>query len=551
MMPERPAAGAGVRPAARFSRLTVMFLTLRRTYKGALLMGAVFGLVIFVNSAGFASAYPTAVSRRVLAATLGSNAGLQAMLGEAHNIDTIGGFVQWRSGVSLLLLGGFWALMVTTRQIRGEEEAGRWELLLSGQTTRMRAVAGAVAGLGIDLTLIFLVTAILAVLTSMRAADSYAVAGAIYFALSTIGGASVAMALSMLSCQLLPTRRAAVSWAAGVFGGLYLLRVAADSAASLGWLRWLTPLGWIEELHPLTGGRPLALLPWAGFFLLCALLSIYLAGRRDMGASLLPDRDTAPPRLRLLSGPLGLTLRLARLNLLAWAAALLSISFLYGVLANTAADALSESGAISRILGKLGAHSQAVLNFLGMGFFMYLAVVTLYAASAAAATREEEASGMVENLLVRSVSRGGWLMGRTGVSAIAVAVLSLASGLAAWAGAASQGSSITLSSTLAAGVNLLPPALFILGFGTLVHGLAPRLTAYAAYGLIAWSFLLELIGSAVNLSPWLLDLSLFHHVALAPAADVRWGASLVLTGIGVAGVLAGMLFFRRRDLAGW
>ena len=36
---------------------------------------------------------------------------------------------------------------------------------------------------------------------------------------------------------------------AGVIVVSYLLRMAADSDPSLGWLRWASPLGWVEELH--------------------------------------------------------------------------------------------------------------------------------------------------------------------------------------------------------------------------------------------------------------------------------------------------------------
>ena len=47
----------------------------------------------------------------------------------------------------------------------------------------------------------------------------------------------------------------------------------------------------------------------------------------------------------------------------------------------------------------------------------------------------------------------------------------------------------------------------------------------------------------------LLDLSVFHHVALMPAAAFRAGTAGALAGLGVAGMLAGGAAFRRRDLA--
>ena len=38
--------------------------------------------------------------------------------------------------MTLMVLGAVWGLLTSTRLLRGEEDAGRWELLLAGQTTR-------------------------------------------------------------------------------------------------------------------------------------------------------------------------------------------------------------------------------------------------------------------------------------------------------------------------------------------------------------------------------------------------------------------------------
>jgi hypothetical protein len=48
----------------------------------------------------------------------------------------------------------------------------------------------------------------------------------------------------------------------------------------------------------------------------------------------------------------------------------------------------------------------------------------------------------------------------------------------------------------------------VLGVGTLTFGVRPRAVSVVTYGLTAWSFLLELIGGASNVSHWLLDTSL-------------------------------------------
>lgn len=42
------------------------------------------------------------------------------------------------------------------------------------------------------------------------------------------------------------------------------------------------------------------------------------------------------------------------------------------------------------------------------------------------------------------------------------------------------------------------PGLFILGVGTLLYGLLPRLAVPILYAVILWSFLIEVIGSTVT-----------------------------------------------------
>jgi ABC-2 type transport system permease protein len=90
----------------------------------------------------------------------------------------------------------------------------------------------------------------------------------------------------------------------------------------------------------------------------------------------------------------------------------------------------------------------------------------------------------------------------------------------------------------------------VLGAGTLAHGLAPRRAAALSYALVAWSFVVEMLGSTGTGSRLLLDLSVFHHVALVPAAEFRVGGAVALLGLGAVGMLAGVALFRRRDLAG-
>lgn len=533
--------------AARLPGLASADIAARGALRGALIWGGVFGLMVWELVSQFSNQYPTAAARAMLVSTMGSNVGLQAIFGMAHHIDTIGGYTAYHAIGVLGLIGAVWGLLAATRLTRGEEEAGRWEVLLAGLATRRRAAAGALAGLGAGVLVLWAVTAVVTVITGRGYGAHFSLTASLFMAVAAVAATGMFMAVGALCGQLAGTRRQAAAMAAAVFGAAYLIRLIAYTSTSLMWLHWASPLGWVDELRPLTGSRPLVLLPVAGFTAVLAVATIILAGRRDLGASMLPASDTAPARTRLLTGPFGLACRLARRGALGWFAGLAGGGLILGLTAKgTEAVFSSQSGGV---IAKLGGTTGGA-SYLGLGFLIIALVIAMAAAGQAGATRDEEAGGYLDHLLARPVGRLPWLAGRCTVSAAVLAGDGLVAGLSTWAGAAATGAGLNFATLLAAGVNVIPVGILVLGIGTLVYGLAPRFAAVAAYTVVAWSFIVEIIGAGIGASHWLLDTSVLHHIARAPAAPVQWDMAAILTGIGIAAAIAGAAAFARRDLAG-
>jgi ABC-2 type transport system permease protein len=208
---------------------------------------------------------------------------------------------------------------------------------------------------------------------------------------------------------------------------------------------------------------------------------------------------------------------------------------------------MTSSPSVAAALGRLGVRSLTA-GYLGMVFLILAVVIAALAASQVASLRSEEASGRLDGLLVRPVGRTAWLAGRLIVAAGLILAAGGAIGLFAWLGARSQHVGVALPKMLEAGINATVPALVVLGVGALVFGLRPRLSAPAAYGLVVWSFLVDLLGSMIRGSDWLRDSSLFSHMALAPAASPTWGTSALMLLIGLAAAAIGAIGFERRDV---
>jgi ABC-2 type transport system permease protein len=310
----------------------------------------------------------------------------------------------------------------------------------------------------------------------------------------------------------------------------------------------LSPLGWVEELQPLTAPQPLALLPIVLFVAVAVPITVRLAGTRDVGASVLPDHTHAPPRTRLLFGQLGLSIRLVRPAVTSWVLALGITGLVLGLISKAGATITGSS--VQTVFSRLGARGTGAEAFLGVAFLILAILAAFLAAGQIIAARAEEAEGRLDHLLVRPVSRPSWLGGRALVAAVALLVGGLVAGVMTWLGTVFENTGVSFASLVSAGINVIPPALCLLGIGILAFGVCPRWTTYAVYGVLGWSLLVEIVGAVGSYSRWLVDTSLFHQMAAAPAVHPNWTANLVMLAIGSAGAVLGGLAFQHRDIQG-
>ena len=538
-----PPASAGRWPATVVARQTA-----RKAVRSGVLWGYVFGLYLATQALAYASSYKTVSQRARLAKEFGSNAGISALVGPAHELQTVAGFTVWKCLAVLAVVGAVWGLLTGTRLLRGEEDAGRWELLLAGQTTRRSAAAQALAGLACGVAALWTVTAVITVVVGRSSKVDISAGGALFLAVSVVAAAVMFLAVGALASQLAATRRQASAYAGAVLGVSYALRMVADSGTGLGWLRWASPLGWIEQLQPLTGPHPLALLPIAGLTAVLGLCTVRLAGARDLRGSTFPDRASSVAHTRLVFGPSGLNVRLMRPSVAGWGAGIAAYGLVLGLVAKSAGSAISSSSSLTRALSRLGAIGAEA--YLGVAFLLMAVLVAFVAAGQISATRAEEAEGRLDHLLVRPVSRSSWLAGRLVVATIVVLAGGLIAGVFTWLGAASQDTGVSFASVFDAGLNVVPPALCILGIGAFVFGVWPRASGVATYGVLVWSFLVELVGGIVGLNHWVLDTSVFHQMSAAPAVSPNWTTGGAFLALGAMAAVAGGTAFAHRDLEG-
>jgi ABC-2 type transport system permease protein len=480
----------------------------RRAFRDArtrtIAFGSLFALFAYIQPVGYRSAYPTLASRLLFARGFGPNKAIRMFYGEPHNLLTVGGYSAWRVGGTLAIFAAVFGLLAAVRALRTEEDIGQVEVILAGRvgrgTTYLSAMAAIAAG-----TLILWVSELIGFL-----AGGLPAGGSAYLALATASVVPVFVGVGAVASRLAPTRRIALELGGAVLALMFLLRVIADTVSGVGWLRWVTPLGWAEELRPFTGAQPLVLLLPVTASVLLLVIAARIAAGRDIGSGLLPARERAAPRLRLLSSPTAQALR-------------------------------SERGSL---ILKLGTGSIVTPpGYLGFTFIFFVLLISLFACAQVGAARREEADQQLETLLSLPVSRQRWLAGRLLLAASAAATISLLAGLLTWVGATSTGVSISPGKMLEAGANCLPVALLFLGVAALVYAVLPRASAGIAYGLVTVTFLWQLVGSLLSAPKWLVELTPFAHVGLVPAQPFRVGAAVVMLAIAAATGLAALSAF--------
>jgi ABC-2 type transport system permease protein len=253
-----------------------------------------------------------------------------------------------------------------------------------------------------------------------------------------------------------------------------------------------------EELRAFSGSRALVvLLPTAATTALIGAAA-WLQGHRDFGGAYVAPRDTAPARTRLLTSPIGLALRLDRVTIMSWTAA----------------------------------------------------VAALFVCGQLAAARDDESSHRLETLFALPYRRGRWLEGRIALTLAGTAACALAAGAGAGLGVLVTGAHMSFPRGLEAGLNVLPTEVLFLGIGVLFFALAPRRGVGFFYALVVVTFVWELFGALVSAPGWALDLSPFHHLAPVPAKPFAFLSALVMVAVRVSAAALGTIRFRHRDLTG-
>ncbi|WP_368497009.1 ABC transporter permease [Herbiconiux sp. A18JL235] len=533
--------------------ITLLALRLRRdAVQLALWIVGAAGLAL-LSVGGIASSYGTEQNRADLLATAIANPvvllfrGLPSGAGE-------GAFAAFLILPFIALLAAFMSVFLAVRHTRADEEAGRAELLGVTRAGRLLPLAAtAVHGLLANVVLAALVAVSLV-------ATGLPVGGSLMTGAASGAVGLVFLGVGLVAAQVLPTPRAANAAAVWVLMTTFVLAglgnalgaPSADlqSVESSG-LTWVSPFGWAENTRPFADDSGLPVLLCLAVGVALGAIAAALQARRDVGASLVPERRGSSDAGTLLATPTALVWRLTWPAVVGWAVGGLLTGLLATTLSGVLQQAASQLPSVQAVIDALSAGGSLAQGAVVIFFTMLGILAACCAVQVVSRARHEEAHGTAEPVLAAAVTRMQWLAGYVVVAMVGILAVITAAVAGAALGLAGQSDpdwSLMGDVLVTAGGQMAAASVFLV-LTALLLVLAPRLTVPVGWALVLVGAVLGLFGGLFGFPEWLVDLS---PVAVSPTVGAD---GVELRGLGwlvvaaLAGGAASFALMRRRESA--
>jgi ABC-2 type transport system permease protein len=438
-----------------------------------------------------------------------------------------------------LILIGLMSVFVLGRLTRGEEEAGRSELLRSlpvGSNSLAASALVTVAAMNV-------VTGSLVALALV--ALDLPPEGSVVFGLSfTVFGLLLA-AVTLVAAQVTENTRVVYGIGGLVLGASFLLRAIGDIGD--GSISWLSPIGWVQKTRPFAGETWWPFLVALGATGLLAWLAIGLSRRRDLGAGLVRPRAGPARATRSLGRPLGLATRLQRGSLVGWSAGLVVLAVAYGSITDSINEFVEDNEALTDIVAAQG-HGTLVEQYLAMSFRILALIAAGFAIQSALRVRSEETSTHAEQVLATPVSRDRFAGSHLAIAFGGTVLVLLLAGLAfGVSDAAVTGRTAATWQSIVGALVYAPSVWVLVGLTAALIGLTPRASAFT-WAVLGLCFVIGLFGQLLDLPTVIENLSPFQHVPQYPAGDLRVLPLVALAATAAVLTAIGLVGLRHRDL---
>jgi polyether ionophore transport system permease protein len=525
------------------------------------------GLLVFVVLTSFPSLVATPQARASLVAIAQGF----AWLAQPVAVDTPGGYATFKYGPTILLLA-IWTLTAGSRLLRGEEERGSMDVLLSLPEGRMRIALEKLAAVWTALLGMGLVIALLVFAGGRRVDAGFGFGDSLLFALNLIVTcgvfASIALFLSQFTLERGP--------AAGFTGGLLVLFIVLDMVHRIipgaGWISRLSPIYYYNLNRPLVPGYAFdagGLIVLVAISLLLSAASLWLFARRDVGATVV-----LPAWARPRSGPATVARRrplpandwslrsvyarslgMIGRSTLWWTLGIAGFAAWMVVVVKQTESLLASiyesSSMLKGLLANLGGSNVATNATLLGALFAFLPIALMaFAVTQANRWCADEEEGRLELLLSAPRSRPAVLGGRFAALTTATVFIGVVTLLAISLASALDGVRLDGGNVAAASLTMIPLGLLVAALGYLFSGWLRTAidTGLLSFLLVAW-FFISFIGPELNWPSSTLRLSLLYYYGTPLLHGLTPANTLGILALTIVTLALASLRFASKDIA--
>ena len=543
--------------------LSSIFLKTLRDYRVAILgWGIGMGLVVISPMASVAALVTTPQARQQLvslAATFAWNADPVA-------VDTIGGYATFKIGIFMFLIA-IWPLLAGSRMLRGEEDRGSLDVLLSLPRPRVRVAIEKLAAMWTALLAMGLLIGLLAYAGGKKFGGDFGLGDALPFGLNLALICAVFGGLALLISQFTNERGPAAGATAGLLLVFIVLDMVHRVVPNTDWISRLSPIYYYNLSKPLIPSYGVNAGGMAVELALAAILgaaAVWLFVRRDVGGTvLLPRWLRLPERQASQALPVGdwslrsvyaRSMGMIAMPTFWWTLGIAGFAgwMVYAVqlIETKLATLLSGSPAMSSLIKNLGGADVGVnAGFLSAMFFFLPLFLMGFAVTQVNRWSADESDGRLDLILAAPQSRTSVLLGRfaaLGTATIAISVVTL---LASAAAAAAAGLKLDSGHLAAATLGMIPLGLLIAAFGYLASGWLRTAadTGLLSFVLAAW-FFISFIGPELKLPEATLRLSAFYYYGTPLLHGLQLTSVLGVLAVSAMALALGTLRFVRKDI---
>jgi ABC-2 type transport system permease protein len=544
--------------------LRSVFLKTLRDYRIPILgWGIGMGLVVVSPMASVATFLTTPQAREQLvslAAGFAWNADVVA-------VDTIGGYATFKIGVFIFLIA-VWPLLAASRMLRGEEERGSMDVLLSLPRPRWRVALEKLGALWSALLATGVLIGFLAFAGGKKFGADFGLGDALLFGLNLALLCAVIGGVALLISQFTHERGPAAGWTAGLLLVFIVLDMVHRVIPDAGWISRLSPIYYYNLSKPLVpsyGVNAGAMLLMLSLALLLSGTAIWLFVRRDVGGTVplprwleVPERPASralPVRDWTLRSVYARSLGMIAIPTLWWTLGIAGFAGWMVVVVQQMearfSSLLSSSPTVAHLIKNIGG-GDASLNagFLSAMFVLLPLFLMAFAVTQVNGWSSDEQDGRLELVLTSPQPRLTVLLGRFAALASATIFIAVVTLLAsAWA-AAATGIALDGGNLAAATLGMIPLGLLISAIGYLASGWLRTAadTGLLSFLLLIW-FFISFIGPELNWSDAALRLSPFYYYGAPLLHGLPLTSVLGLLAVAALALAAGGFRFARKDIA--